>query len=149
MLAAALLAGCTAAFTYNHLDWLIPWYVDGYVDLSRDQRRDLKGRLEPLLQWHREEELLRYAELLDRIEHELAVPVTAATVQGWVDEVVAALERTERSMLTLALDFLSSPTACGSGSARWKRNCCAAMTIDTVKTVTTAWPIFSSPCLAS
>jgi hypothetical protein len=105
LLAAALLAGCTAAFTYNHLDWLIPWYVDGYVDLSRDQRRDLQGRLEPLLQWHREEELVRYAELLDRIEHELAVPVTAATVQGWVDEVVAALERTERSMLTLALDF--------------------------------------------
>jgi len=105
LLAAALLAGCTATFTYNHLDWLIPWYVDGYVDLSRDQRQALQGRLEPLLRWHREEELVRYGELLDRVEGELAATVTTATVQGWVDEVVAAFERTEQSMLTLALEF--------------------------------------------
>jgi hypothetical protein len=105
LLAAALSAGCTATYTYNHLDWLIPWYVDGYVDLTRQQRRALQNRLEPLLQWHREEELARYGGLLDRIERELADPVTAATVQGWLDEIVAALERTEQSMLTLALDF--------------------------------------------
>ena len=105
LLATALVAGCTATFTYNHLDWLIPWYVDGYVDLTRQQRHALQGRLEPLLQWHREEELARYGEMLDRIERDLAAPVTAATVQSWVDEVVTALERTEQSMLTLALDF--------------------------------------------
>jgi len=105
LLASALVAGCTATFTYNHLDWLIPWYVDGYVDLTREQRQALQGRLAPLLKWHREEELVRYAELLDRIEHELATPVTAAIVQDWVDQVVAALERTEQSMLTLALEF--------------------------------------------
>lgn len=105
LLATTLVTGCTATFTYNHLDWLIPWYVDGYVDLTRQQRQALQGRLEPLLKWHREEELIRYSELLDRIERELAAPVTAATVQGWVDEVVASLERTEQSMLMLALDF--------------------------------------------
>jgi len=111
LLAAVLLGGCTATFTYNHLDWLIPWYVDGYVDLTRDQRHALQGRLEPLLRWHREEELVRYGGLLDRIERELAETVTTATVQGWVDEVMAALERTEQSMLTLALDFGDSMSA--------------------------------------
>jgi hypothetical protein len=104
-LCAALLAGCTATFTYNHLDWLIPWFVDGYVDLTREQRKALQGRLEPLLQWHRAEELDRYIAILDRIESELAEPVTADTVQSWIDETLSAAERTEQSTLRLALDF--------------------------------------------
>lgn len=105
LLATCLLAGCTATFTYNHLDWLIPWYVDDYVDISRDQKQFLKGQLEPLLQWHREEELARYIDILNRVEADLAAPVTAATVQGWIDQVVEAGERIEDSMLTLALEF--------------------------------------------
>lgn len=104
-LIAALLVGCTAKFTYNHLDWLIPWYVDGYVDLSREQRQVLQVELEPLLRWHREQELTRYVDLLDRIERDLLAPVTAATVQQWVEEIVSAVERTEQSMLLLALEF--------------------------------------------
>lgn len=105
ILLLCLVAGCGPTFTYNHLDRLIPWYVDGYVDLSHDQRTALRGQLEPLLQWHREEELLRYVEILDRIETDLGRSVTAVDVQGWIDEVIAAAERTEQSMLALALDF--------------------------------------------
>ena len=98
-----LLIGCTASFTYNRLNWLIPWYVDGYVDLTREQRKALAGQLEPLLQWHRREELLRYVAILDRIERDLAAPLTAATVQEWTDEIVAAIDRTENYMLDVAL----------------------------------------------
>ena len=74
-LAALVLAGCMASFAYNRLDWLIPWYVDGYVDLTRDQRQLLKEQLAPSLQWHRQEELVHYVEILDRIEAGLAGPV--------------------------------------------------------------------------
>ena len=81
MLLTLLAAGCTMSFTYNHLDWLIPWYVDDYVDLSRQQRQLLQGQLGPVLQWHREEELERYLELLDQIEADLAGEVTAAQVE--------------------------------------------------------------------
>ena len=105
LLPLALAAGCTASFTYNNLDWLIPWYVDGYVDLTRDQRQNLEDRLEPLLEWHRDEELVRYIALLDRLEADLAGPVSAATVQDWIDEIEAAAARTEANMLDLALDF--------------------------------------------
>lgn len=108
LLALCLLAGCTATFTYNHLDWLIPWYVDDYVDLTRDQRNLLRGQLEPLLQWHREEELARYIEILDRVEADLTAPVTAGTVRRWIDDVLDAGERVENSMLTLALEFSST-----------------------------------------
>jgi hypothetical protein len=107
-LCALLLTGCTATFTYNRLDWLIPWYVDGYVDLNREQRQILEGQLEPLLKWHREKELARYIDMLDRIERELGSPVTADTVQAWIDDITVALERTEASMLSLALDFSES-----------------------------------------
>jgi hypothetical protein len=102
---AVLLAGCTASFTYNRLDWLIPWYVDGYVDLTREQRAQLRERLAPRLQWHREEELARYVTILDRIEADLAGPVDAATVRAWTDEILAAAQRVEKSMMGVALEF--------------------------------------------
>jgi len=108
---AALLSACSTSFTYNRLDWLIPWYVDGYVDLNRDQRDVLRGQLEPVLRWHRSEELLRYVQILDGIERDLSRPVDAATVSGWVDEVVAAAGRTETSMLGVALGFGASLSA--------------------------------------
>jgi hypothetical protein len=105
LLAAALLAGCTATFTYKHLDWLIPWYVDGYVDLSRDQRRLLQDQLGPALQWHQQEELARYVEILDQIESDLARDVSAEQIQRWADDIISAAERVEERMLSVALDF--------------------------------------------
>jgi uncharacterized protein (UPF0216 family) len=102
---ACLLAACTASFTYNNLDRLIPWYVDGYVDLSHDQREILRGQLTPLLQWHRQEELERYIAILDRVDDDLTRPVTAEVVQSWIDAVTVAAERAEVHMLQVALEF--------------------------------------------
>ncbi|MBT8064882.1 MAG: hypothetical protein KJN94_07665 [Gammaproteobacteria bacterium] len=103
-------AGCTASFTYNRLDWLIPWWVDDYVDLTRDQRRELRTQLEPALRWHREEELNRYAAILDRIEADLESGVTPHDVRDWLDDIIAAAERAEARMLEVALDFGDSVT---------------------------------------
>jgi len=105
VIVSCLLAGCSQTFTYNHLDWLIPWYVDDYVDITRKQKQVLKRHLEPLLRWHREEELVSYIAILDRIEADLQSPVTAGTVMKWVDEVIAASKRIENSMLNMSLDF--------------------------------------------
>lgn len=107
LLLTLLLGGCSTSFTYNHLDWLIPWYVDDYVDLSRDQKQFLKGELAPILEWHREEELVRYIAILDQVENDLTHKVTAETVNSWVEEVFAASERVEGSMLQVALEFSS------------------------------------------
>ena len=105
LLLTLLLGGCSTTFTYNQLDWLIPWYVDDYVDLSRDQKQFLKGEIAPILQWHREEELLRYIAILDQVENDLVAPVTAETIHNWIDQVVTAGERIEDSMLKVALEF--------------------------------------------
>jgi hypothetical protein len=103
--AAGLLTACTASFTYNHLDWLIPWMVDDYVDLSRDQRKVLQARLMPALQWHREEELARYVAILDQVERDLAGALATEQVKDWFGQIIEAAERTEKSMLWVFLDF--------------------------------------------
>lgn len=99
-----MLAGCTS-FTYNRLDWLIPWYVDSYVDLTSEQRKALRGKLTTPLNWHREEELANYIEILNRIETKLEGEVTADTVQRWADEMLSAAARVQRSLLVVALEF--------------------------------------------
>ena len=105
LLLPLLLTSCTVSFTYNHLDWIIPWYVDDYVDLTRDQKKSLRQQLEPILTWHREEELVRYVEILDGIEASLAQPLTAEEVNRWIQQIVDAAERTEFRMLQLGLGF--------------------------------------------
>lgn len=105
LLLPMLLTSCTVSFTYNHLDWIIPWYVDDYVDLTRDQKKSLRQQLEPILAWHREEELVRYVEILDGIEASLAQPLTAEEVNRWIQLIVDAAERTELRMLQLGLGF--------------------------------------------
>lgn len=105
LLLCGLLAGCTTSFTYNQLDWLIPWYVDGYVDLTRHQKKTLKAELEPFLSWHRNEELERYIDILDEIEAGIAAPLTASQVLIWIEDIVAAAERTELNMLYVGLQF--------------------------------------------
>lgn len=105
LLLLCLLAACTASFTYNHLDALIPWYAGTYVDLDRDQKKTLKAQLEPFLTWHREEELQRYIEVLDLIEADLDSSLTAGQVQSWIEEIIIAVQRIEIRMLQLGLEF--------------------------------------------
>ena len=104
-LALLFLSACTSGFVYNRLDWLIPWYVDGYVDLTRAQRDVLRAQLAPSLAWHREEELARYADLLERVEADLEGTVTPAMVRSWAEELLDAAQRVERSMMEVALEF--------------------------------------------
>ena len=99
-----MLAGCTS-LAYNRLDWLIPWYVDGYVDLTSEQRKLLRKNLTSPLDWHREEELANYIDILNRIEADLDGEVTADTVRRWADEMFGAAVRVQRSLLAVALEF--------------------------------------------
>lgn len=101
----SLLSACSSSFFYNQLDWLIPWYVGDYVDLTRDQKISLKQQLEPLLRWHRGEELGSYLILVDSIEQDLAGPISSDTVQGWIDAGTVAMQRLEAQVLPLAFDM--------------------------------------------
>lgn len=75
----AVLLLCSACsgttFVYNRLDFLIPWYLDDYVELNRAQERRLDDLLLPFLNWHRNQELPRYLEIIELIEARLDRPL--------------------------------------------------------------------------
>ncbi|MBN7797071.1 DUF6279 family lipoprotein [Parahaliea mediterranea] len=99
----ALLAACsTTSFLYNRLEFLVPWYVDDYVALSAEQDRELERLLAPFLQWHRYQELPRYADLLARAEGMLDEPLTLAEAEVLAREVEIASDRLQ----TRSLDWL-------------------------------------------
>ena len=105
LLCVLVLSACTTSFYYNRLDWLIPWYVEDYIDLSAEQEKSLKVKLEPYLNWHRQEELNIYIALLRRIKTDIKSTVDAKTVESWVDEVRLAEQRIKLNFLALALEL--------------------------------------------
>ena len=104
LITVLMLTACTS-FAYKRLDWLIPWYVNSYVDLTSEQRKLLRKKLTSPLDWHREEELANYTDILNRIETDLDGEVTADMVRGWADEMFGAAVRVQRSLLVVALEF--------------------------------------------
>jgi len=50
------------------MDFLLPWYLESYVDLNQEQRKNLNELLDPFFEWHREEELPKYAEIIGDLE---------------------------------------------------------------------------------
>ena len=63
------LGGCSSiTFIYNQFDNLFPWYLQSYVDLDRDQKKYLNELLTPFFQWHRVEEMPKYAQIIGDLE---------------------------------------------------------------------------------
>ena len=63
------LGGCSSiTFIYNQFDNLFPWYLQSYVDLDRDQKKYLDELLTPFFQWHRVEEMPKYAQIIGDLE---------------------------------------------------------------------------------
>lgn len=103
MLLVLLPACSSTTFFYNRLDFLIPWYMGRYVDLDRAQKQLLSRELEPLLAWHRSEELPAYLQVLDSIEQTLDGQVTSEGVAAIAGEFEEAWLRTESRALELLL----------------------------------------------
>ncbi|MEE4280066.1 MAG: DUF6279 family lipoprotein [Halieaceae bacterium] len=106
MLLVLLLAGCSSTtFFYNRLDFLVPWYLGRYVDLDDDQGDWLDERLEPLLVWHRGEELPRYDALLRLIEADLDSELTLEGVKQRTRDLEEAWYRTRDPGLDVLLEL--------------------------------------------
>lgn len=101
------LAGCSAIkLGYNNLPELAWWWLDGYMDFNDAQRTPVKDELARLHQWHRANELPRYAELLARIERMAAGDVTSEQVCKLADEgrvrFLALAEQSETAIASVA-----------------------------------------------
>ena len=68
LLIAVLLSGCSAVrLVYNQADTMLSWMAQDYFELDSAQRQDFNARLDPLLNWHRHEQLPEYVRFLDEI----------------------------------------------------------------------------------
>ncbi len=96
----AVLQACSAVkLSYNNAPELLVWWLDGYVDFDDAQTIRLRSELATFQQWHRQSELPRYADSLQRIAQSVPGSLTgaaaceiAAEVRSNIDRVVAQAE---------------------------------------------------------
>jgi hypothetical protein len=67
IIAASALLGCSAIkLAYNQAPELAYWWMDGYVDFNDAQSLKVRSELTALQAWHRQQELPKLAEFLNR-----------------------------------------------------------------------------------
>ena len=67
LLCVLMISGCSTKFAYNNASWLIYWYMDDYVELNDEQEDQFDVYFEQWMQWHRTQELPKYARQLNEI----------------------------------------------------------------------------------
>ena len=71
VLLGSLLTSCSFKTVYNRLDMLIPEYVEGLVTIDDALENNLQQRSTALLEWHRQTQLVRYADWLRAFQGEV------------------------------------------------------------------------------
>lgn len=71
LLLCLLFAGCSATrIVYNHLDWILVWTIGDFFTLDDEQEDWLKAAVRRNIEWHRRDQLPKYAQLLRGIEQD-------------------------------------------------------------------------------
>ena len=95
-----LLGGCSSiTFIYNQFDNLFPWYLESYVDLDRDQKQYLDELLTPFFQWHRVEEMPKYAQIIGSLESAIDNEIDIESIALITDNVEESWFRLEDQMI--------------------------------------------------
>ena len=101
--------GCSkTTFSYNQLDWLLPWYLNRFVNLDQQQARYLDSLLSPFLDWHRTEELPKYLQTFEGFERLLDDEVMHADLERLEYEIERAWGRLERRSLDWLLNLATT-----------------------------------------
>lgn len=98
-----LLQGCSAVkLGYNQMPALSYWWLDGQLSFKGEQSDQVKEALQQLQQWHREQELPRYAELLQKLQEMSTRDVDAQQVCALWTQVDDGLNRLMAQSMRLA-----------------------------------------------
>ncbi len=113
IISAVLLLSLSACmgvkFTYNNLDWLLPWYVEDYIALTDSQEQHFEQEFEELWAWHRQTELPKYVDSLKRLEQDIADDsITMEKIISYQDEARAHYLVTAQRVVTKGIDLMSS-----------------------------------------
>lgn len=81
LLLCIFLVGCSATrIVYNQLDWLFVWYIGDFFTLNDEQEDWLKEAVQRNIEWHRRNQLPKYAQLLREIERDTSAGVVTADI---------------------------------------------------------------------
>ena len=93
LLLLVLLAGCTVRLTYPLLEWTSYWSLSDYMEITDEQKPLAKSILADLFEWHRYQELPRYANLVDQLVQDLEHPVSADQLAAYSEDMIDAWDR--------------------------------------------------------
>lgn len=81
--ALASISACSAVkLAYNNVPDIGYWWMDGYVDFNEPQTLQLRSDLAQLHKWHRETELVKMADLLQRVQQLAPMDTTPEQLCG-------------------------------------------------------------------
>ena len=103
-------SGCTTKLAYDFLDWGLYWELRDYVKFNRDQRFRVKDEISQLIDWHRSEELPRYADQLEKLSKELKSGITVGQLEEFSNNLRDSWQRIVIKTLPAAVDIISNLT---------------------------------------
>ncbi|GEM_PF-2183595 len=107
LLLTVLLNGCSStSLVYNNSNWLIRGEIDDYFSLTSLQQQQLKTHIDGIIQWHRKQELIEYADLLNQFSLQYADGLTSKELSIVVDQVSSARIRLVEASIPTARQLL-------------------------------------------
>jgi hypothetical protein len=100
-------SGCTIKLAYNFLDLGLYWELKDYVKFNQDQRLLVKDEISQLIEWHRSNELPRYADQLEKLSIGLESDMTVEQLQAFYNNLRDSWRRIVIKSLPAAIDIIS------------------------------------------
>jgi hypothetical protein len=101
-------SGCTVKLAYNFLDWGLYWELKDYVKFNQDQRLLVKDEISQLIEWHRNAELPKYADQLEKLSIGLQSGMTVEQLEKSYDNLRDSWQRIIIKTLPAAVDIISN-----------------------------------------
>ncbi|MGQ3091764.1 MAG: DUF6279 family lipoprotein [Methylophilus sp.] len=105
VLALSTLSCSLVKTAYNNAPVLIAWRLDDYFNFSETQKAKLKPALQDLHAWHRQNELPRYAALLNEINADLSHEVNPETVCQRMEAIKANAQALQTRFIPIIVDL--------------------------------------------
>ena len=104
-----VLTGCSTKIAYNFMGFFLRWQVDSYVSLDKEQKQATKAAIKEFHAWHRETQLVRYADFMDELVVRLnEEPVTGQSIHAETDRVQDLLDDSTNKLIPAIVDIAST-----------------------------------------
>ena len=111
----ALLSGCSLLrLSYNHGPQLTWWWIDSYAGFNNEQTSLVKHAIDQWFDWHRDSQLLHYADWLSAVREQADGVITSTQVCQWSDEL--------QKLMAPSIDHavhLSTPVVLSLNKTQW------------------------------